>query len=120
MTPPISALDGPWWPLLSLILFAALPTGLWRVLAVLFARRIDERSEAFIWVKTVASALVMSVVAGLVLNPSGALGAVPLAGRLAALGAGLAAFFATRRSLAMGVIVGEAVLVTAAWLATRA
>lgn len=117
MTPPLAGLDGPWWPLLSLVLFAALPTALWRVMAVLFARRIDERSEAFTWVKTVASALVMSVVAGLVLSPSGALAAVPLVGRLGSLVAGLAAFFLARRSLAAGVVAGEAVLIASAWYA---
>lgn len=119
MTAPFTGFEGAWWPLLSLVLFAALPTALWRVMAVLFARRIDERSEAFTWVKTVASALVMSVVAGLVLSPSGALAAVPLTGRLGALVAGLAAFFLARRSLVAGVAAGEAALIAAAWYAMQ-
>ncbi|RYE34819.1 MAG: hypothetical protein EOP23_03100 [Hyphomicrobiales bacterium] len=37
MTQPIAVLDGPFWPYLALILFAVLPTEIWRWLAVGFA-----------------------------------------------------------------------------------
>jgi hypothetical protein len=40
MTQPIAGLDGAYWPYLALLLFAVLPTEIWRWLAVAFARRI--------------------------------------------------------------------------------
>ena len=39
MTQPIAWLDGPFWPYLALLLFAVLPTEIWRWLAVAFSRR---------------------------------------------------------------------------------
>ena len=44
MTQPIAWLDGPFWPYLALLLFAFLPTEIWRWLAVAFARRISSDS----------------------------------------------------------------------------
>ena len=85
MTQPIAFLDGPWWPYLALILFAVLPTEIWRWLAVAFARRLDENSPWLEWVRLVATALLAGVVAKLVLAAPGALAGVPLAVRLAAL-----------------------------------
>lgn len=46
ITPPIAWLDGPLWPYLALVLFAVLPTEIWRWLAVAFSRRIDADSPA--------------------------------------------------------------------------
>jgi hypothetical protein len=55
------------------------------------------------------------VVAKLLLAPGGALAAVPLAGRLGAIAAGLLGFVLLRRSVVLGVLLGEAVLIAAAW-----
>lgn len=115
MTQPIAFLDGPWWPYLALVLFGFLPSEIWRWAAVLFARGIDENSEIIVWVRSVATTLVMAVVARLVFFPTGALATAPGFVRIGALGVGLAAFFLFRRSIAAGVILGEAALIGAAW-----
>jgi len=111
MTQPIPGLDGPWWPYLALLLFAVLPTEIWRWLAVAFARRLDERSPWLEWVRLVATALLAGVVAKLVLAAPGALAAVPFAVRLAALGLAVAVVAYDRRKVMLAVLVGEAVLI---------
>lgn len=115
MTQPIAFLDGPWWPYLALLMFAVLPTELWRWLAVVFARRLDESSPWLEWVRLVATALLAGVVAKLVLAAPGALASVPLAIRLAALAVAVAIVLAYRRRVMLAVIVGEAVLIGGAW-----
>jgi hypothetical protein len=104
------------WPYLIVIACGFLPTELWRILAVTLSRGLADDSEILFWVRAVASALLAAVVAKLVLGPGGALAGVPLAGRLAALAAGLAGFFAARRSVIAGLVAGQAVLVGIAWL----
>jgi Branched-chain amino acid transport protein (AzlD) len=115
MTAPIIWLDGPWWPYLALLVFAVLPTEIWRWSAVLFARRLDENSATLIWVKFVATALLAGVVAKLVVSPSGALAALPLLLRLAALVAGLAVLATGRTRVLSAVILGEVVLIGGGW-----
>ncbi|KRE13219.1 hypothetical protein ASE66_22500 [Bosea sp. Root483D1] len=117
MTQPIAFLDGPWWPYLALVLFAVLPTEIWRWLAVVFARRLDENSPWLEWVRLVAMALLAGVVAKLVLAAPGALAAVPLTVRLAALAVAVAVVLAFRRKVMLAVLAGEAVLIGGAvWL----
>lgn len=103
------------WPYVMLVVFAVLPTAVWRVLGVVLSRGLSDTSPLVEWVRMVATALLSAVVVKLLLTPSGALVAVPLGVRLAAVAAGAAGFFLTRRSLVGGVIVGEAVLVAGAW-----
>ena len=55
----------------------------------------------------------------LLLSPSGALAVVPVLWRWGALAAGLVAFFVLRKSMIAGVLVAEAVLISAAYIATR-
>ncbi len=111
MTQPIPFLDGPWWPYLALILFAVLPTEIWRWLAVAFARRLDPASPLLEWVRMVATALLAGVVAKLIVTPPGALAAVPLALRIGALAAAIAVILLDRRRILLAVLVGEAVLI---------
>jgi hypothetical protein len=115
MTQPIALLDGALWPYLALLLFAVLPSEIWRWLAVVFARRIDGDSPALDWVRAVATALLAGVVAKLILSPPGALAALPLALRLGALAATLAIVLADRRKVFLAVIAGEIVLVAGGW-----
>lgn len=115
MTQPLAFLDGPWWPYLALVLFAVLPTEIWRWLAVAFARRLDESSPWLEWVRLVATALLAGVVAKLVLAAPGALAAVPLPVRLAALAVAVAVVLARRQRVMLAVILGEAVLIGGAW-----
>jgi hypothetical protein len=101
----------PMEPYLALLLIGFLPSEIWRWLGLLFGRGLDENSEIILWVRAVATALVAAVVARIVLFPPGALAAVPVEVRLAALGLGFLAFLVFRRSAFAGVILGEAVLI---------
>jgi branched-subunit amino acid transport protein len=109
MTPPL--IDSPWWPYLALFLCAVLPTEIWRWLAVVFARRIDEGSESLEFIRMVAVALLAGVVAKLVITPSGALAGTPLWVRLAALALPLAVLALGRQRLLLATVAGEAVLI---------
>jgi hypothetical protein len=115
MTAPIAFLDGPWWPYLALLLFAVIPTEMWRWLAVAFARRLDDGSPWLEWVRLVATALLAGVVAKLMLTPPGVLADVPLLVRLAAIAAPVAIVLATNRRVMLAVAAGEAVLIGGAW-----
>ena len=107
--------DAALWPYLLVILAGFLPTEVWRSLAVVFARRMDEDSEALIFVRGVATALLAAVVARLVLIPPGELEAVPLAIRIGAVVAGFLVYLGARRSIVLGILFGEAVIIAGAW-----
>lgn len=101
--------------MLVVVLVGFLPNELWRVLGVLFGRRIDENSVWMQWVKAVAAALLAAVVARLLLVPSGALVALPLWLRIGAVASGIAGFLLLRRSVLAGVLTAEAVLILGGW-----
>jgi hypothetical protein len=101
-------------PYLALLLLGFLPSEVWRWLGLVLGHGLDEDSEIILWVRAVATALVAGVVARIVLIPPGALAAVPLWVRLAALGCGFLAFCLVRRSAFAGVLVGEIVLIAGA------
>lgn len=101
-------------PYLALVIFAFLPSEVWRFLGVFLARGIDERSEVLVFVRAVATTLLAAVVAKLLLTPTGALALVPLAGRIGAVLAGLLAFFALRRSVIAAIVVAEFFLIAVA------
>lgn len=101
-------------PYLALLLIGFLPSEGWRWLGILLGRGLSEDSEIILWVRAVATALVAAVVARIILFPPGALAAVPVEVRVAALGCGFLAFLLIRRSAFAGVIVGEAVLIAGA------
>ncbi len=115
----LATLAGPLWPYLVVVLVGFLPSEIWRVLGVFLSRGLDEEAEILVWVRAVATTLLAGVVAKLLFAPSGALAALPLAGRLGSLAVGLAAFFAFRRSVMAGVILGELTLIGLTALATR-
>ncbi|MCC6983404.1 MAG: AzlD domain-containing protein [Bauldia sp.] len=100
----------PWGPLLFILLAGALPTQIFRWLGVVLAGRIRDDSEALIWVRAVATALVAGVIAQLVLDPSGALAETQLWVRVGAMIVGFAAFYLTRRQVLVGVLAGAATL----------
>lgn len=104
------------WPYLVLVLVGVLPNEVFRLAGVVLARRVDERSEIFVWVRHVATALLAGLVAKLLLSPASVLATVPLGLRLGAVALGVAAFFLCRRSIVAGVVCGEAALMTAAWV----
>jgi branched-subunit amino acid transport protein len=116
MTADVLSGSGVLWPYLLVILFGFLPSEIWRVLAVFLSRGLDERSEILQWVRAVAITLLAGVIAKLLFTPSGALAVVPLMGRVAPIAVGVAAYLATRSAI-VGVLAGEAMLITIAWWA---
>lgn len=107
----MSAALGDLAPYLVLVLCGVLPNEVWRWLGLVLSRGLDEDAEVLVWVRAVATAVLAGVVAKLALFPAGALTTVPLVVRLGAVAVGFAAFVAVRRSVFVGVAVGEAVLV---------
>jgi branched-subunit amino acid transport protein len=97
--------------LLIAIVAAFAANEVWRVLGVVLSVRLTEDSALFSWVRMVATALVAGLVAKLVLAPTGGFAQAPLWLRLSSVAAGIAAYGAGRRSLALGVGVAELVLV---------
>lgn len=111
------SLDASLWPYLLVILAGFLPTEIWRSLAVVFVRGLDEDSEILILVRAVATALLAAVVARLVLIPPGELVEVPLAIRIGAVAGGFLFYLATRRNVFLGILFGELVIIAGAWYA---
>jgi hypothetical protein len=101
-------------PYLALLLIGFLPSEIWRWLGIVLGRGLDENSEIILWVRAVATALIAGVIARIIVIPPGALAAVPLSVRIAALACGFFAFLFIRRSAFAGVLVGEAVLIAGA------
>lgn len=85
-------------------------TYLWRGLGVLFSGRVDAESELFRWAVCVAYAMIAGLIARIMLMPSGMLAATLTGDRLLACAAALAAFYAARRNLFVGVAAGAALL----------
>jgi Branched-chain amino acid transport protein (AzlD) len=101
---------------ITLILVAVVPTGIWRIAGVLLSRRISNQSEIFEWVRFVATALLAGVVAKLLGNPSDVLALAPLWARIGAIFVAFIAFMLCKRSVLIGVVVGETILITSVYL----
>jgi hypothetical protein len=101
-------------PYLAVILLGFLPSEVWRWVSVLIAHRIDEDSEIFRLVRSIATALLAGVVIKIVATPARELAAVPLYARGGALVLAAAAFFAFRRSVFAAIVAGESAIVAAA------
>jgi hypothetical protein len=104
------------WPYLVLLLVGYLPNEVWRVLGLVLARGLNEDSEIVIWARAVATAILAGVIAKLIVFSSGALANIPLAVRVTAAGCGFLAFLAAKRSVFVGVVAGEAVLLLGGFL----
>jgi hypothetical protein len=102
-------------PYLALILVGFLPNEVWRVLGLVLVRGLSEDSQIIVWVRAVATAILAGVMAQLILTTSGALAAVPLFVRVGAAALGFAAFLLARRSVFVGVLVGELLFLAGAW-----
>jgi hypothetical protein len=103
------------WPYILVIFAGFLPTDIWRWLAVIFGRRIDEQSEIMTFVRAVANAMVAGVIMRLVLFPNGDLASIPLALRAGSVIVAFAVYFLARRSMLAGVVAGEVVLIAGAY-----
>ncbi|MBI5132009.1 MAG: AzlD domain-containing protein [Rhodopseudomonas palustris] len=107
---------GDWQALLVLVLAGFLPNEIWRMLGLWLGGGIDEGSELLIWVRAVATAILAGVIAQILVHPPGALASVPWGLRYGAVAVGLLVFIATKRSILIGVVAGEAVLIAGQWL----
>jgi hypothetical protein len=106
-------------PYLALILVGFLPNEVWRLLGLVLARGLNEDSQLVVLSRAVATAILAGVIAKLILFSSGALMTIPLAVRIGAAAAGFVAFLALRRSVFVGVAVGEAALLLGGFLFAR-
>jgi len=103
--------DAWWWPYLFIVLAGWAATDVWRFLGVYLGSRISETSDLMVLVRCVATALVAGVAASFVLVPGGALAGVPAALRIGATVICFLAYLVTGRSILIGVLAGEAVLI---------
>ncbi len=106
---------GDWHALAVLVLAGFLPNEIWRMIGLWLGGSVDEGSQALVWVRAVATAILAGVIAQILLQPPGALASVPDWLRFAAVAAGFAAFLASRRSTLAGVICGELVMLAGKW-----
>ncbi len=105
------------WPYMVLLLVGFLPNEIWRALGLVLAHGLNERSEIVVWSRAVATAILAGVIAKLIVFASGDLAGIPLGLRVGAAACGFVAFLAVKRSVFVGVAVGEAVLLTGGyWL----
>ena len=98
-------------PLAAMLILAAAPNIVLRVVGVLLSRGLNEDSEILAFVRAMASALLAGVVGKLIASPPGALAATTMGGRALSMVVAIAAFFALRRSFFAALIAGEATLV---------
>jgi len=107
-------------PYIALILVGFLPSEIWRWLALVVGRGLDEASEILVWVRAVATATLAAVVSKLAFFPGGALASMPPGWRVGAFVAGVAVYWICRKSVLVGVLAAEAVIIGGAmWLGLK-
>jgi hypothetical protein len=104
------------WPYLVLILVGFLPNEVWRVVGLFVGRGLSEDSELVLLARAVATALVAGVAAKLIVFATGALAFVPIEVRLGAVLGGFLAFLLVKRSVFVGVLAGEALLLAGGYV----
>jgi hypothetical protein len=107
------------WPYVALILLGFLPNEVWRFLGLWLARGLDEDSQIVLVARAVATALITGVVAKLIVFATGSLETIPISVRIAAAVGGFVAFLAVRRSVFVGVAVGEVLLLAGGFFYVR-
>jgi len=110
----MTALSGEFGAYQALVLVGFLPNEVWRWLAVIFSRGLDDDAEILIWVRAVATAILAGVIAKLTIFAPGVLANVPSPIRLGAVLIGFLAFTLMRRSVFAGVAAGEVALILGA------
>lgn len=103
------AFDTWWWPFVFIVLAGCAMTYPWRALGVFLGGRIRDDSEILVLVRAVATALVAAVIGNLICFPSGPAAETTLLLRVAAAGAGFAAYLFLGRMILLGVVVAEVV-----------
>ena len=107
----MSALNDGYGGYLVLALVGFLVHEPWRWLGLVLGRNLTVDSEMFLWVRSVAAALIAGLVFRLMLFPVGALAAVSLPVRATALLAAALVFFATKRHMGYAVLTGALSLI---------
>ncbi len=98
------------WPYIFIFVAGAVATDMWRWLGVLAGRRLNEDSEAFIWVKATATALVAGVIAKQIIYPGGVLADSPVMLRVVAAVIGFAVFLLAGKRMLAGIAAALACL----------
>jgi branched-subunit amino acid transport protein len=111
----MSGFLGDWHSLLLLVAAGFLPNEIWRMLGLWLGAGIDEGSDLLVWVRAMATAILAGVIAQILIQPPGALATVPEWLRYAAVAAGFAIFLAARRSILVGVVGGELLMLAGKW-----
>jgi branched-subunit amino acid transport protein len=106
---------GDWHALVVLLLAGVIPNQIWRMLGLWLGGGLDEGSDLLMWVKAVATSILASVIAEILVRPPGALASVPDFLRYGALLVGFIVFMLTRRSIFAGVVSGEVVMLAGKW-----
>lgn len=99
------------WPYVVILVGGCFATEIWRYLGVYVSGFLREGSEALNWVRAVATALIASLIARLILFPSGFLAESPLYLRFAAVGAGILCFKLANNRVLAGIAAAEFVLI---------
>jgi branched-subunit amino acid transport protein len=94
-----------------LVIACGLATYVWRALGVTLSGRLRTDSELFQWISCVAYAMIAALVSRIVFMPSGLAAQSALPERLVACAVALAAYYATRRNLFLGVGAGVLTLI---------
>lgn len=102
----MNTLDVWWWPFAFILLAGWLPTAMWRYLGVYFAGGLDENAEILVLVRALATALVASVIAKMILYPEGVLGGTPSALRIFCASAGFGVYWLAGKRVGAGVLAG--------------
>jgi hypothetical protein len=111
----MSSFIGDWHALVVLFVAGVIPNQIWRMLGLWFGGGLDEGSELLVWVRAVATAILAGVIAQIVVQPPGALASVAPLLRYGAVAVGFAAFMLSRKSIFVGVAIGEVILVGGQW-----
>ncbi|MEQ8399082.1 AzlD domain-containing protein [Thalassobaculum sp.] len=98
---------------LTVVLVAAAATFVWRALGAILVDRIDPEGAVVRWFTLTSYALLAALVVRLVGLPTGSLGGVSLAIRLAAVAVTLGVWWLTRRNPLLGVLAGTACFIAA-------
>ncbi|MCR4267321.1 AzlD domain-containing protein [Nitratireductor sp. ZSWI3] len=110
------AIDAWWWPFVFILVAGWLATDGWRFLGVYLGGKMSEESDILVFVRCIATALVAAVIANLLVFPGGALADSPLALRIAAAAVSFGTYLAARKNILLGILAGEAVLLTGLYL----
>ena len=109
--------DAWWWPFLFILVAGWLATDAWRFLGVYLGGRISDDSPTLVLVRAIATALVAAVIGNLIIFPTGDLAATSLWLRIGAAVAGFVAYLAAGKSVIVGILVAEAVLLAGLYAA---